>query len=128
MVNNDNAAWREVDDVVVILNGETTCYYSLNGSGTFVWKLLLDSNSTMDGLADKVASRHGIDSEQVQQDLASFITELETENLVVAEMLESTADVPLPDDTTEPAGQPSPYEAPGLSKFDTLEQLIISAE
>lgn len=128
MVNSENAAWREVDDEVVILNAATTCYYSLNDTGTFIWRLLLDNHSTLDALEANLASRHDLSSDRVRGDVASFITQLETENLLVAEVLDSAGSVLAMDDGSEARQTSSPYEAPNLKKYDTLDQLIVSAE
>lgn len=129
-VNSENAAWRVVEDEVVILSAATTCYYSLNDTGTFVWKLLLDDHSTVDAMAGSLAARHDLPTEQVHGDLAGFLAELEEENLVNTEAVEPVPHAPAPDASAGPVTEAttSPYEAPELRKFDTLRQLIVSAE
>lgn len=69
VVNSDAAAWRIVDGEAVIINLETTHYYSLNESGTFVWNLLAERPHDLDELAGALARHYEQPVDSVRGDL-----------------------------------------------------------
>ena len=64
--------WRKVNDEAVILNLETSVYYSVNNTGTFIWELLAGGRPTGKiGLA--LAEEYGISPEDAAADTAEFL-------------------------------------------------------
>ena len=61
-IPGDAVAWREVDGEFVLISVETTHYYSLNSSGSDVWRILLEGPQTAESIAGVLATRHGLDS------------------------------------------------------------------
>lgn len=57
-VNQDNTAWREVDGEVVVINAATTRYYSLNKTGSYLWRLLLEGGAAIDYRARKLSAHY----------------------------------------------------------------------
>jgi len=55
LVNKNNATWRILEEEAVIINNETSFYYSLNKTGTYIWNLLVEKELTLDEIVDKVS-------------------------------------------------------------------------
>lgn len=108
-----------IDGEVVIINLETGNYYSLRGTGAFVWEGIVagvGATAIADGL---VTAFDGLDA---APDLSAFLTSLEREGLVAR--------------STEPDGAPPPpaasanaprgaYAPPALEGFTDMQDLIL---
>ena len=67
--------WRKAGDDAVILNLETSEYYSTNETGTFIWELL-SAGKDPDSIAEALAAEYAIDRDQADQDLSAFLKDL----------------------------------------------------
>lgn len=81
--NKEETSWKLVDDEVVIINFETTHYYSLNATGSYVWKLLEKEAFTISEIIKAVSNYFDVPAENVQNDIAKLIGELCEENLIL---------------------------------------------
>ena len=81
-VNHDVAQWRVVDDEAVIVNIESSYYYGLNQTGTFIWGLLADEALTADEVTARVSAAFNKPIEQVSADVQSVLGELTSEGLL----------------------------------------------
>jgi len=122
-IPGDAVAWREVDGEFVLISVETTRYYSLNASGSDVWRILLDGPRTGASIAAVLASHHGSDPVTVAADVDALLQDLASEGLLQSE------------EGSEPAIGGAPqldanggYQPPSLLKYDALERLILSGE
>jgi hypothetical protein len=123
-VLGDAVAWRELDGEFVLISVETTHYYSLNSTGSEVWRVLLEGPQTVDSIAAPLAARHGVDRDAVHAQVAALLAALASEGLIrVDEGDEPRSAAPV----SGPNGH-GVYEAPSLSKYDALERLILSGE
>lgn len=123
-IPGDAVAWREVDGEFVLISVETTHYYSLNSSGSDVWRILLEGPQTAESIAGVLATRHGLDSGEVGGAVVALLDELRGEGLLRLE--EGGEAVPA-------AGALSldgngGYQPPSLLKYEALERLILSGE
>jgi hypothetical protein len=123
-VPGDAVAWREVDGEFVLISVETTHYYSLNATGSEVWRTLLEGPQTVDSIAAPLAERHGVDRDAVREGVSALLAALASEGLV---RVEEGEDPPIAV-AVRPANGHSAYEPPMLSKYDALERLILSGE
>ena len=134
LINSENAAWRIVDGEAVILSADTTHYYSLNRSGTFLWQLLLEQDLSVDELAAGLAEHSGQPTSEVAGEVATLIERLHSDQLILEESNgDGGAGRPVSELVAEvvaglETGADSEYEHPVLQKFDTLEKLIVSGE
>jgi len=68
--------WKEIGDQVVVLHFESGRYYSLNVSGSIIWKGLLESQS-QDQIVDRLCSEFDVDQrtagEDVEQTTCCFL-------------------------------------------------------
>lgn len=114
----DEVAAKIIDGEAVLINLATGVYYSMRGSGAFVWSRL-EAGSNVARLSAALAERYGIGSEQARQHVERLLGELQTEGLVVA------SDGPLASGAAaEIASAPEPYEPPRLEKFDDMADMF----
>ena len=86
-VNRQNTRWRIVDGETVVINLESTHYYSLNKTGTFVWTFLLEGERSLGEVATAVATHYCQPLQAVLFDVRAVIHELAREALVVMRSL-----------------------------------------
>src|SRR5687767_13504263 len=123
-IPGEAVAWREVDGEFVLISIETTHYYSLNATGSDVWRALLEGPQTAVSIAGALAAHHGLDHQTVEPDVTGLLAELASEGLV---RVEEASVSHLPAGASALTG-PRTYERPSLSKYDALERLILSGE
>ncbi len=75
--------WKEVGDQVVVLHFESGRYYSLNPSGSAIWRGLLE-NQPSDQIVESLCSEFDVNTETASEDV-QIMTRLflEKEFLVV---------------------------------------------
>lgn len=129
-IDQDNSAWRVVDGEAVLINAETTFYYGLNPSATQIWMLLLEEDLTAREIADRLAPVYGRDSSEIILGITALLDELTAEKLLTA--VESAASrhpaaqpAADPSDTSD---RPGEWETPAITRYDTLEELIVCGE
>jgi hypothetical protein len=74
---------RELDGEMVLLDVESATYYSLNDTGTRVWRLL-ESRATIGQVCETIANEDEIPHEQMLSELVPFIEELLDTGLIRA--------------------------------------------
>ena len=125
VVNRDKVAWRVVDDEAVVIHSETSEYFSLNRTGTWLWSLLEQPQTSTD-LAAALSARYARPLDETGPDVTGYLEELTEAGLIVP------AGEPEPRAVSAaPAGAavpPDGYEPPQLVKFGNLETLILSGE
>lgn len=124
--NTDTAAWRFVDGEAVIVHAETSAYYGLNASASFIWEAILEESLAAREIGQRVGGQFGVDSETIQGDVEAFLASLAAEGLVrEGNVPVKGAAVP---GKTGQAGANGSYEPPRLERFGELEQLVLSGE
>lgn len=124
--NTDIAAWRLVDGEAVIVHADTSAYYGLNSSATFIWESILAEPLAARELAERVGARFGVAGDAAERDVESFLAALEAEGLVRETTNAGAADARAAL-ASQPAS-PARYEPPRLDRFGELEQLVLSGE
>ncbi|MDD2804576.1 MAG: PqqD family protein [Elusimicrobiales bacterium] len=76
--------WRKTGDEAVILNLETSEYYSLNETGTFIWELLAAGKPAA-RIAEALAAEYGVTEDQAAGDLADFLKDLSKHKILSRE-------------------------------------------
>ena len=123
-IQGDAVAWREVDGEFVLISIETTHYYSLNASGSEVWRILLEGPQTADSIAGVLASLHGLDRDTVRGEVSVLLEQLRDEGML------TSAEGSEPSTHGAPVGMAGngAYDPPALLKYEALERLILSGE
>jgi len=75
-------AWRRVDDESVILNVETSDYYSLDPVATYIWETLGKKQSP-NKIAAAIAKKYGISAAKACKDTEEFVNSLLKEKLLL---------------------------------------------
>ncbi len=71
----ESTAGRRLGDECLILDLHTGRYYSAGETGAVIWERL-EHGTTVQELANELASRYGIDIERAHSDLRAFLEEL----------------------------------------------------
>ena len=78
-----DAAWRKIEDEVIILNLQNSIYYSLNDTGAAVWAKLGEGTSA-DEIAAEISREYGAPLPTVRADVEEIIANLRKEKLLIA--------------------------------------------
>lgn len=76
-----NVAWRRVDNEGVILNLDTSVYYSVNPVGALIWEKL-GEGLTLDEVIDEVCREYDVDAKQAGRDARELVDKLLEEKLL----------------------------------------------
>ena len=68
---------------VIIINLETTYYFSLNGSGSYLWQLLDEQNLDAVELTQKMAHKFGEPKDKIRKDVESLMDDLKNDDLII---------------------------------------------
>lgn len=82
-VNLDNAFWRVLEGEAVIISAETSYYYSLNKTGTYIWSLLIDGAPSLEEIVARVAEKYARREVEVAEDVGQMLKSLSAEKLIV---------------------------------------------
>lgn len=121
VVNRADVTWRVVDDEAVLVHAQTSEYFSLNESGTWLWGLL-EAPRTAADLTAALSARYRREGGETAADVEAFVARLEQAGLLTQVASAGTPAGPAP------APPRDPYEPPQLVKFGDLETLILSGE
>ena len=124
-MKNNGSACRFIDGEAVLLNSDTSAYYSMNLTGAFILRELLVSGREPNEVAHALEERFASASGDLNGDVLQAIAQLESEGLIVQAddghavlVIEGGDDIALP----------NVYEKPALERHGELEQLILSGE
>lgn len=81
-INQTNNSWKVVDNEVIIINFETTLYYSLNGTGSYIWQLLEKEALPLSIIINAVCEYYSLEENEIKDDIIMLIDELSKENLI----------------------------------------------
>jgi hypothetical protein len=125
-VNEALVAWSVVDGEAIVVHTETTDYFSINQSGTWVWTLLAQQPRSQDELAALLAARYGRSADESASESSEFLAQLAAAHLLLrADEAAATATALHAAGAETVAGY---YEPPQLVQFGHLETLILSGE
>jgi Coenzyme PQQ synthesis protein D (PqqD) len=73
--------WRVVEGEVIAIDGDTSQYLGLNGSGALLWQRLAEG-STRNGLVELLRSSFSLERGQAEADVDAFLASLEENRLL----------------------------------------------
>jgi hypothetical protein len=82
-VNRDRAVWGVVDGEAAIINVDTSFYYGLNATGTFIWTLLVENELSLDQIVARVSTRYRCPESEVREDVRRVLEQLREEQLIL---------------------------------------------
>lgn len=78
---NPDVTWNTLDLETVLLNVETSKYYTLNQCGTLAWESFEDEIS-LNEILDKICSKFNVSKDVASRDLLALTGQLQAEGLV----------------------------------------------
>ncbi|HBA84550.1 MAG TPA: hypothetical protein DCZ95_10690 [Verrucomicrobia bacterium] len=84
LTTGDHIVWRNSGDICVVLNTANGQYYTLNATGSLLWKNHVVGKKSLDEtvMALRDAVKEAPEAEAVRQDCLALIGEWKSENLV----------------------------------------------
>lgn len=80
---NDNIVLRKIDDEIIILNIENSCYYGLSETGIDVVNYLEKNNvADLKAILDYICSIYKVDRNIAEKDFENLINELFNEKII----------------------------------------------
>ncbi|MBI4374896.1 MAG: PqqD family protein [Elusimicrobia bacterium] len=79
-------AWRKVEDQAIVLDLESSHYYSLDPIGTRIWELLCEGRAAHEIAAD-LALEYDAPAEKIKRDVSELVRELSRSKLLASEEL-----------------------------------------
>lgn len=122
----DHAAWRVVDGEAVIVHAETSAYFGLNVTGTALWLSMDAAPLSIQRASTLLVEAFAASPDAATMDVASFLETLLQQGLTQADEAAPGSSPETSVASDQPEG--SSYEAPTLSPFGELEQLVLSGE
>jgi hypothetical protein len=77
----DDLTWQELDGEIVVLDLRGSAYFQLNGSGTHLWRRLVDGCERHD-LECSLVEHYDVDEEQAATDVEAFLADLRAHRLL----------------------------------------------
>ncbi|MDX6768430.1 MAG: PqqD family protein [Elusimicrobiota bacterium] len=77
-----HAAWRVVDEETIVLDLNTSVYYSLNATASLVWKRLGDGETAPE-IAQALTEAFDVAPEAARADVDELVSEMRKESLLV---------------------------------------------
>jgi hypothetical protein len=85
---SDSIFSQEIDGEMVLLDRESTNYFGLDTVGSTIWKIAQES-SNLEEIYRKLIDIYDVSAEILEKDLANFINQLEQNNIIEVEDIET---------------------------------------
>lgn len=123
-INSPKVVQETIEGEVVIVNLEKGDYYSLLKTGADIWSAIEKGNSTIEIIAE-MTERYEGDRETIETAVNSLIAQLkEEEIIIIATTNESEQNTQAAETTINKNQEKLPFEAPILSKYTDMEELL----
>lgn len=121
-VNAPDVIWEEIDGEVVLINLESGTYYSAEGTGAAIWRLV-ESGRSADEAARALGRAWEGDPADIREGVRVFLSRLIEEGLVVPEA-RPRPDGPARDDPPADGGRPR-FTPPRLEKYADMRDILL---
>ena len=122
-INSPEVISDTIDGEVVIVNLDKGYYYSLDGTGAEVWRLIQEGRSVAEIVPD-VVRRYAGDPTDIEAAIAQFITGLEQEEILVPSGAAAAgADESGSRPGDGPIDRPT-FQAPILRKYVDMQEML----
>lgn len=81
-LRNDGLTWRRLGEDILVLDLESSSYFSIGGTGTFLFETLQGSDLDQAQLVDAVLAEYEADPATVASDVADFVARLRAAGLL----------------------------------------------
>ena len=80
-LRQENLTWQVAGDDIVVLDLKGSVYLKLNGSGRVLWESLAEPRTDSE-LAAALVDKFGIDDKRAAADVAAFVEQLRSRDLL----------------------------------------------
>ena len=119
--NDAEAAAQILDDEVIIIRLADGIYYSMQGVGVLVWRLI-DAKRTVDEVIQVIAEHYGVDLDRVGRDIKNLVEGLQKERLIV--LSEEPIDGAIRSNVVLDDLDGSHYATPALNVYEDMNDLL----
>ncbi len=116
--NEQQVAAKVMDGEAILINLATGTYYSIPGTGGFIWSLI-ERKLCLNDIVSEVAANYDIGRDQIESDVLRLSGELCDEGLVIVATAGITNDA-----TIGATVNRLPYEPPTLEKFTDMAEMF----
>ena len=120
-VNTPKVVFERIDEEVVLINMESGSYYSLTETGAVIWEMIENGIGT-EAMLTELLIQYDAPVTVIEPALATFISELEKENLVIG--VDSVIDIK-PLENEKAIGTKQPFGAPILNRYNDMQELLL---
>jgi hypothetical protein len=78
-----HVSWRRVDNESVVLDLNSSVYFSLNEVGTLIWDRL-GAGKSLEDIREEICASFDVKPQEAQKDMDALVAKLCKENLLVA--------------------------------------------
>jgi len=117
--NEKQVAAKVMDGEAILINLGTGIYYSLGGTGGFIWSLV-EKRVAIQDIIGSVVDHYDVTLADANADVMRLSTELCAEGLAITSEGASSTDAVLANAT----GVKLPYEAPSMEKFTDMAEMF----
>ena len=125
-INTPKVIHETIDGEAVIINLDTGCYYSLDQGGADIW-CHIEKSASVGEIAEDLIRRHNSKPAEIENAVLRFITELQNENLIVANSAQKVEQSGGPDPSVgrNSVSERPHFQAPTLQKYTDMQELLL---
>ena len=116
--NEQQVAAKVMDGEAILINLATGTYYSMPGTGGFIWSLI-ERKISLNDIVSALATKYDADRQQLEADAARLCQELSDEGLLTIASI-GNSDEPFVSDSD----RREPYQSPTLEKFTDMAEMF----
>jgi len=120
-INQGRVIHETIDGEVIVIHLESGNYYSLRGSGSWIWQLLQD-RTTVDQLVDRLVEGGTTPPEAVETAVRRFVEELLSEDLLTEADRDGAGPTELA--PAHAGGTNGEFVEPKLEKYTDMRDLV----
>ncbi|MBI4773742.1 MAG: PqqD family protein [Deltaproteobacteria bacterium] len=125
-INTHKIVHEVIDDEVVIVNFDNGNYYSLNGVGADIWRLI-EKNAALMEIVEELKGRYEGDPVKIAEEVTQLMAELKREELIVLNTDENRERDK--DKNRGPAvgrkNNKLPFKRPVLEKYTDMSDMLL---
>lgn len=121
-VNSPHVISETVSGETIVVNLASGHYFSFDGTAVEIWEALERAESGS-AIVDRLKSRYEGDEEEMTKAVASFISDLQAEELISAADVDDTPAAAAPPTAYE--GERQPFVAPTFTRFTDMQDIIL---
>lgn len=82
-IARDQVVWQMTDGEATLIHIDSTNYYGLNPTGTFIWNLLDAKDASLDEIVEAVGREYETEPAAIREEIEGLLLELKREQLIV---------------------------------------------